>query len=390
LCAPTEDPMAELSSSLDPIPALRETPLAALHVAAGARMVPFAGYSMPVQYPTGILAEHAWTRSHAGLFDVSHMGQAAVLGPDHEMTARALETLVPADVVGLKPGQQRYTQLLNEEGGIRDDMMVCRPADPARDGEILIVVNAAMKEQDYLHMEAGLPEGIVLRRLPRALLALQGPEAAAVLERLSPGIAAMAFMAAAERSIGGIPVHLTRSGYTGEDGFEISVEDARAAELWSMLCADPAVKPIGLGARDSLRLEAGLCLYGHDINQETSPVEAGLTWSIGKRRRLEGGFPGQIRVLREIADGPLRRRVGLKLDGRVPAREHADIVDAAGELVGKVTSGGFGPSVGGPNATGYVVPEFAAPGTELGIVVRERTLTARIVPMPFWPHSYKR
>ena len=383
--------MADSPSSSHSDSPLRETPLAGRHVAAGGRMVGFAGYSMPVQYPTGILAEHAWTREHAGLFDVSHMGQAVLLGPDHEMVARALEALVPADIVGLAPGQQRYTQLLNDKGGILDDLMVCRPADPTRDGELILVVNAAMKEPDYIHLDASLPEGITLRpQVDRSLLALQGPEAVTVLSRLAPGIAAMTFMQAAEMAVAGIPAHVTRSGYTGEDGFEISVAADAAGLLWDRLTADPSVKPIGLGARDSLRLEAGLCLYGHDINQETSPVEAGLTWSIGKRRRAEGGFPGQIRILGEIADGPLRRRVGLRLDGRVPAREHADIVDPAGELVGKVTSGGFAPTVGGPVAMGYVVPEFTRTGTPLGIVVRGQTLPARIAPMPFWPHSYKR
>jgi aminomethyltransferase len=382
--------MADSPSTSSDLP-LQETPLADRHVAAGGRMVGFAGYSMPVQYPTGILAEHAWTRQHAGLFDVSHMGQAMLLGPDHEMVARALEMLVPADIVGLAPGQQRYTQLLNDEGGILDDLMVCRPADPKRDGELLLVVNASMKQPDYIHIAALLPEGITLRPFEdRALLALQGPEAVTVLSRLAPGIEAMTFMAAAETMIAEIPAHVTRSGYTGEDGFEISVAADAAGALWDRLTADPTVKPIGLGARDSLRLEAGLCLYGHDINQETSPVEAGLTWSIGKRRRQEGGFPGQIRILGEIAEGPVRRRVGLRLAGRAPAREHAEIVDAAGELVGKVTSGGFGPTVGGPIAMGYVVPDFARIGTELGIVVRGQTLPARVVPMPFWPHSYKR
>jgi aminomethyltransferase len=370
---------------------LRETPLAAIHAAAGARMVPFAGYAMPVQYPTGILAEHAWTREHAGLFDVSHMGQASLLGPDHEMTARALEAIVPADILGLAPGQQRYTQILNEEGGIYDDLMVCRPAGAIRDGEILIIVNASMKEADYIHIAGLLPDGIKLRRHDDwALLALQGPDAEAALARLAPAIVSMAFMTGAEIDLGGIPAHVTRSGYTGEDGFEISVEARQAPELWERLTADPAVKPVGLGARDSLRLEAGLPLHGHDINQETSPVEAGLAWSIGARRRREGGFPGQIRIRRELAEGPLRRRVGLVLEGRVPAREHAEILDHSGELVGKVTSGGFGPSVGVPIAMGYVVPDFARPGTELGVVVRGRTLPARIAPMPFRPHRYRR
>jgi aminomethyltransferase len=384
--------MADSRDTQNPEPTTPlETPLAARHAAAGGRMVAFAGYLMPVQYTAGILAEHAWTRQHAGLFDVSHMGQAVLLGPDHGMVARALEALVPADILGLPPGQQRYTQLLNEEGGIRDDLMVCRPADPARDGELLLVVNASMKAADYLHIGLNLPGGVTLHPLEdRALLALQGPKAAAVLAELAPDIAAMSFMAARETTIAGIPAHVTRSGYTGEDGYEISVAASQVGELWDRLLGDSRVRPIGLGARDSLRLEAGLCLYGHDINQETSPVEAGLTWSIGKRRRAEGGFPGQIRILGEIADGPVRRRVGLRLDGRAPAREHAEIVDAAGELVGKVTSGGFGPSVGGPIAMGYVVPDFARIGTELAVVVRGQKLPARVVSMPFWPHSYKR
>ncbi len=370
---------------------LRETPLAAAHRAAGARLVPFAGYAMPVQYPSGILAEHAWTREHAGLFDVSHMGQAALTGPDFDTVARALEALVPADILGLRPGRQRYTQLLNEEGGIVDDLMVVRPATSEPGNEIGLVVNAATKAADYRLIAAALPDGIALRTFDdRALLALQGPEAASVLAALAPGVDGMSFMSAAATTIGGRPAVVSRSGYTGEDGYEIAVAAEDAAGLWAMLTADPRVRPIGLGARDSLRLEAGLPLYGHDINQEMSPVEAGLAWSIGKRRRQEGGFPGAIRILGEIASGPLRRRVGLVLEGRAPAREHAEIVDAAGELVGKVTSGGFGPTVGGPIAMGYVVAEFAKPGTALGLVVRGRTIPGRVVPFPFTPHRYRR
>ena len=380
---PAEGPLAETP--------LAETPLASVHKEAGARMVPFAGYAMPVQYPTGILAEHAWTRNHAGLFDVSHMGQAVLTGPDHESVARALETLVPADVLGLPPGRQRYTQLLNEEGGIADDLMVLRPAAPHAAERIGLVVNAGTKDADFRLIAASLPDGIELRLGDDlALLALQGPEAEAVLGRLAPEAARMRFMDVREIAVGGIPARVTRSGYTGEDGYEISVAAGRTAELWSALLSDGRVRPIGLGARDSLRLEAGLPLYGHDINQETSPVEAGLGWSIGRRRRQEGGFPGRIRIGEEIARGPLRRRVGLLPEGRMPAREHAEIVDRDGELVGIVTSGGFGPSVGAPVAMGYVVSECAAEGTALGVVVRGKTVPARIVPLPFVPHRYKR
>ncbi len=370
---------------------LLETPLARVHREAGARMVPFAGYAMPVQYPAGILAEHGWTREHAGLFDVSHMGQARLVGPDHATVAAALEALVPADIAGLAFGQQRYTQLLNEEGGILDDLMVARPARSAGGGELILVVNAATKEADYRHIAARLPEGVELRREDdRALLALQGPEAAGVLGAIAPEAGKLAFMTGASMTLSGIPAHVSRSGYTGEDGFEISVPADRAEELWGLLTRSPAVKPVGLGARDSLRLEAGLPLYGHDINQETSPVEAGLAWSIQRRRREEGGFPGHIRISEEIANGPLRRRVGIRVEGRAPAREHADILDLAGELIGKVTSGGFGPSVGGPIAMGYVVAEFAAPGTRIGVMIREKRVPAEVVKLPFVPHRYRR
>ena len=370
---------------------LLETPLHGEHAAAGARLVPFAGYAMPVQYATGILSEHLWTREHAGLFDVSHMGQAALIGPDHATTARALEALVPADILNLRPGRQRYTQLLDENGGIRDDLMVTRPANPLQDGELLLVVNASTKEADYAHMAARLPAGVELRRFDdRALLALQGPQAEAVLGGQAPDIASLAFMQAAETMIGGIPAHVSRSGYTGEDGFEISVPASRAAELWRLLMTDEQARPIGLGARDSLRLEAGLCLYGHDIDTTTSPVEAGLTWSIQKRRREEGGFPGAARIQRELRDGPARLRVGLKPEGRAPAREGTVVATPDGREVGKVTSGGFGPSVNGPVAMGYVARDFTTPGTELHLVVRGKPLPAQVVPMPFAPLRYKR
>lgn len=380
--------MASEASSGEP---LKTTPLHSRHVALGARMVPFAGYDMPVQYPKGIIAEHQHTRTAAGLFDVSHMGQAYLVGPDHDTTARALETLVPADIVNLAPGKQRYTQFLNEQGGIRDDLMVARSADPADDGKLMLVVNAACKDADYLHLDQNLPDGVRLVRLEdRGLLALQGPKAAEVLARHAPDVAGMGFMSVMATAVAGIAVQVSRSGYTGEDGYEISVAAADAGALWDLLMAEPEVDAIGLGARDSLRLEAGLCLYGHDINQETSPVEAGLTWSIQKRRREEGGFPGENRIRQELAEGPLRVRVGLLPEGRAPAREGTQITDAAGELVGEVTSGGFGPSLGGPLAMGYVVPEFAKPGTALNLVVRGKPVPAKVVPMPFVPHAYKR
>ncbi|HEX8666431.1 MAG TPA: glycine cleavage system aminomethyltransferase GcvT [Beijerinckiaceae bacterium] len=370
---------------------LLNTPLHDEHMALGARMVPFAGYAMPVQYPTGILSEHVWTREHAGLFDVSHMGQAALIGPDHATTAKALEALVPADVLNLKSGRQRYTQLLSDDGGILDDLMVARPGNPLQDGELLLVVNASTKEDDYAHMAAHLPPGVELRRFDdRALLALQGPQAEAVLARLAPDVASLAFMEAAQTMVGGIPAHVSRSGYTGEDGFEISLPADRAAELWRLLLEDEQVKPVGLGARDSLRLEAGLCLYGHDIDQKTSPVEAGLTWSIQKRRREEGGFPGAVRIQREIAEGPSRVRVGLRPEGRAPAREGTPITTPDGREVGTVTSGGFGPTVNGPVAMGYVAREAAQPGTELHLVVRGKPLPAKVAAMPFAPHRYKR
>jgi aminomethyltransferase len=370
---------------------LLKTPLHGEHVAAGARMVPFAGYDMPVQYQTGILAEHVWTREHAGLFDVSHMGQAALIGPDHATTARALETLAPADILNLKPGQQRYTQLLDDNGGILDDLMVTRPANPLQHGELLLVVNASTKEADYAHIAARLPAGVDLRPFEdRALLALQGPQAEAVLARQAPDLASLAFMQATQTMIGGIPAHVSRSGYTGEDGFEISVPADRALELWQLLMADEQVRPIGLGARDSLRLEAGLCLYGHDIDTTTTPVEAALTWSIQKRRREEGGFPGADRIRREIKEGPARVRVGLKPAGRAPAREGTVVTTLDGREVGAVTSGGFGPTVNGPVAMGYITREFSQVGTELHLVVRGKPLLASVVAMPFAPHRYKR
>lgn len=376
-----------------PAEPLLRTPLDAAHRAVGARMVPFAGYDMPVQYPTGVLAEHLWTREHAGLFDVSHMGQAFLLAADqrHETVARALEALVPADIVGLSLGRQRYSQLLADDGGILDDLMVARSPDPANDGGLMLVVNASMKEADYAHMAARLPSGVTLHRMDdRALLALQGPEAAEILADRVRGAAPMSFMEARSSEFDGLDIHISRSGYTGEDGFELSVPARSVEAVWAALAADPRVKPIGLGARDSLRLEAGLCLYGHDIDETTSPVEAGLAWSIQKRRREEGGFPGADRILRELTKGPSRVRVGLKPEGRAPAREGARITTPDGRDVGVVTSGGFGPSLNGPIAMGYVARDAAAVGTELHLVVRGKPLPAAVVKLPFWPHRYKR
>lgn len=371
--------------------ALAHTPLYELHRRLGARMVPFAGYEMPVQYRDGIIAEHVHTRSAAGLFDVSHMGQAFLHGPDHATVAQALEALVPADILNLAPGRQRYTQLLNEQGGILDDLMVTRSADPDEDGVLMLIVNASRKEADFAHIESRLPPGVKLMRAEhRGLLALQGPEAAAVLSRYIAEIGAMPFMSARTERFAGIECHITRSGYTGEDGFEISVNAKRISAVAERLLDAPQVKTIGLGARDSLRLEAGLCLYGHDIDETTTPVEAGLSWSIQKRRRAEGGFPGAERIQAELTQGPQRVRVGLQPEGRAPAREGADIRSTDGASIGRVTSGGFGPTVNGPVAMGYVTRRFAEPGTPVVLMVRDKELMARVVPLPFVPHRYQR
>jgi aminomethyltransferase len=346
---------------------------------------------MPVQYADGIIAEHTHTRSAAGLFDVSHMGQAFLVGPEHETTARALETLVPADIVNLAPGRQRYTQLLDDNGGILDDLMVTRSADAGEDGVLMLIVNASQKDADCAHLSARLPAGVRLIRADhRALIALQGPKAVEVLVRHCAPAAALAFMSAISTSFDGIDCHVSRSGYTGEDGFEISVKANRVRAIVERLLGHAEVKPIGLGARDSLRLEAGLCLYGHDIDATTSPVEAGLVWSIQKRRREEGGFPGAARVQAELRDGASRRRVGLKPEGRAPAREGTEVKSSEGAAIGRVTSGGFGPTVSGPIAMGYVERGFAAPGTSVVLVVRGKDIPANVVTLPFVPHRYYR
>ena len=370
---------------------LKRTPLHGLHVTLGAKLVAFAGYEMPVQYPTGILKEHLHTRAKAGLFDVSHMGQALLIGRNHEITAGALEALVPADLLNLKPGQQRYTQLLNEGGGVIDDLMITRLADAKDDGVLLLIVNAARRDVDYAHIAERLPGHVRLEPQPdRALLALQGPASKDVIARLSPEAVALAFMSARRTQLDGLECYVSRSGYTGEDGFEISVASEQAVKLARLLLSHDGVQPIGLGARDSLRLEAGLCLYGHDLDETTSPVEANLVWSIQKRRREQGGFPGAGRIQRELKEGPTRLRVGIKPAGPAPARDGTEVLSAAGEKIGVVTSGGFGPTVGGPIAMGYVAIAHARAGTPVQLVVRGRPLPATISDLPFVRHRYAR
>jgi aminomethyltransferase len=361
---------------------LRTTPLDALHRRLGARMVPFAGYDMPVQYPAGIMAEHLQCRSKAALFDVSHMGQASMRGAD---AAAALERLVPGDMRGLKPGRQRYTLLMNEAGGIIDDLMVARHGD-----RLFLVVNAARKDADYTHFAERLPDHKLELHEDRALLALQGPAAVTVMARVAPDIAALPFMAVAEGDIAGIACWVSRSGYTGEDGFEISVPAEAAVAFAEKLLAEPEVAPAGLGARDSLRLEAGLCLYGNDIDELTSPVEAGLTWAIGKRRRTDWDFPGAAVVRDQLENGAPRLRVGIRPEGRAPARAGTPIVATDGTGAGTVTSGGFGPTLNAPVAMGYVRRDLAADGTPLMLTVRGRQLPATVAPMPFVPHRYVR
>jgi glycine cleavage system T protein (aminomethyltransferase) len=361
---------------------LHHTPLYDLHRSLGARMVPFAGYEMPLQYPAGILAEHRHTRAAAGLFDVSHMGQLRLAGAD---PAAALETLVPSDLRGLCPMRMRYTLFLDEAGGILDDLMAARLADG-----FVLVINAARKADDLALLREHLGAAAIEPLTDRALLALQGPEAAAVLSRLAAGLKQLPFMAAAEVTLDGHDCLVTRSGYTGEDGFEISVAAAGAPALAERLLAQPEVRPVGLGARDSLRLEAGLCLWGHDIDAATTPVEADLAWTIGRARRERGDFPGAAIILRQLSEGASRRRVGIRPDGPAPAREATPIVDGEGMEIGRITSGGFGPSVGGPIAMGYVDAPHAGLGTTLSLIVRGAVRPARVAALPFVPHRYFR
>ena len=367
---------------------LKKTPLFDLHERLGARMVPFAGYAMPVQYE-GIIAEHNHTRESASLFDVSHMGQASLVGPDWEAVAAAMERLNPAALQELRPGHMRYGFLLNDEGGIIDDLMVTRPRE--ENGRLMVVFNAARKEVDAQALRAVLPDGVELvMHEDRALLALQGPKAEAALVRHCPDAANLYFMEAMATEIAGSPVFLSRSGYTGEDGFEISVSADRAVELAELLLNEPEVKPAGLGARDTLRLEAGLCLYGNDIDETTSPVEAALSWAIGRRRREAGDFPGAVRILKELAQGPSRRRVGLAIEGRAPVRAGAEVLNEAGEVIGGVTSGGFGPTVSGPVAMGYVQAAYAEKGTPVTLRAGKRESAATVASPTFVKPGYKR
>ena len=373
---------------------LRTTPLDAWHRRLGARMVEFAGYAMPVQYDLkgqlaarcrgGVLAEHLHCRAQATLFDVSHMGQAMLSGTN---VAAALEKLVPSDIIGLKPNRQRYTLLTNEAGGILDDLMVANLGGD----RLFLVVNASRKDDDFTHLAANLPVGVTLAvQEDRALLALQGPAAVAVLARLAPGVAALPFMGVAAIDIAGSPCLLSRSGYTGEDGCEISVPADRAEALADTLLAQPEVAPAGLGARDSLRLEAGLCLYGNDIDELTSPVEAGLTWVIGKRRREAWDFPGAAVIRDQLENTFPRVRAGIRPEGRAPARALTDIVAADGTAAGVITSGGFSPTLNAPIAMGYVRRDLAAPGTPVFVVVRGKSLPAAVATLPFVPHRYVR
>jgi aminomethyltransferase len=378
----------------DDQPSLKLTPLHALHLALGGKMVPFAGYDMPVQYAAGVLREHLHTRASAGLFDVSHMGQIALRPKSGKVedAALALERLVPQDIVAIAPGRQRYAQFTNEAGGILDDLMVTNFGS-----HLFVVVNAACKAEDEAHLRARLSDACVIEPLPdRALIALQGPKAESVLAKLCAEAPAMRFMDSGPRKVNGIDCFVSRSGYTGEDGFEISVPAGHAEALTNALLTDPDVVPIGLGARDSLRLEAGLCLYGHDIDTTTTPVEGALEWSIQKSRRAggarAGGFAGADRILSQFEQGAAHRRVGLRPQGRAPVREGAALfADAtSSEPIGCVTSGGFGPSLNAPVAMGYLPKSHAAAGSSVFAEVRSQRLPLQVAAMPFVPNTYKR
>ncbi len=367
---------------------LNRTALYDLHVSLGAKMVPFAGYEMPVQYAPGVMKEHLHTRAAAGLFDVSHMGQVRLSAGSVEDAARALESLVPVDVLGLKENRQRYGLFTNDEGGILDDLMIANRGD-----HLFLVVNAAMKDQDIAHMQKHLTDCEVTPITDRALLALQGPAAEAALETLAPGAAAMRFMDVATLDWNGVELWTSRSGYTGEDGYEISVPEGHAVALAEALLANDTVEPIGLGARDSLRLEAGLCLYGNDIDQTTTPVEAALNWAIQKVRRSggdrAGGFPGADTILDQLENGAPRRRVGLLPEGRAPMRAGTEIF-AGDTKVGEVTSGGFAPSLERPVSMGYVATDHAETGTALQAEVRGKRLPVTVADLPFRTSTYKR
>ncbi len=362
-----------------PIEALRRTPLHDLHVRRGGRMVPFAGWSMPVQF-AGALAEHQAARTAAALFDVSHMGQVSLA---FHGAAAALERLVPGDIINLAAGRQRYTMFLNEAGGILDDIMVANHGDA-----LVLVINAARAGADLAHLRAHMPQVTVHE--DRALLALQGPLAGAVLARHARGAADLPFMGVARLPIAGAPCWISRSGYTGEDGFEISVPVEAAERVAELLLAEPEVSPAGLAARDTLRLEAGLCLYGNDMDETTTPVEANLAWTIGRRRRGALDFPGGAIIAEQLSTGPARLRVGIRPDGRAPARAGTQIVDASGSAAGVVTSGGFAPSLGLPISMGYVRRDLAADSAELGLMIRGQRHPARVGKLPFVPHRFLR
>ncbi len=366
----------------DPTENLKRTPLYDAHVALGARIVPFAGYEMPVQYAGengGVLNEHRWTREHAGLFDVSHMGQATVTGAD---AIPQFERFCCGDYQGLKEGKQRYSLLLNDEGGILDDLMAAKPLNGGEG--LFVVVNAACKDADFAKLSGGLQGDAKLTRLDdRALMAIQGPEAAEVMAKHNPELAEMGFMDSRKLTLFGVDAFVSRSGYTGEDGYEISVPAADAARIWATILEDDKVRPIGLGARDSLRLEAGLPLYGHDADETTSPVEASLGFALNKRRREAADFPGAARILREHGGDLKRVRIGLKVKEGAPAREGAEIADADGKVIGRVTSGGPSPTLGSNIAMGYVPPAYAELGTALNVIVRGRSQAAEVVAMPF-------
>ena len=370
------------AAEAEPQPEPQSLPLDEWHRRQGARMVEFAGYSMPVQFE-GIMAEHLWTRENAGLFDVSHMGQVFVHGRDVD---GALETLLPGDLKMLADRKLRYSMLLDDSGGIIDDLMATR-----RGQDFYLVVNGATKHGDLEVMRQALPDSIFIDHMKeQALLALQGPRAAEALEAVVPGVSELTFLEGRAFQALGQTLWISRSGYTGEDGFEISISRTAVEELAEALVADERVKPVGLGARDSLRLEAGLPLYGHDLDRHTTPVMAGLTFAIQKRRRAEGGFPGALRILAELENGPLQKRVGFDIEGRQPVREGALVLDSEGSEVGKVTSGGFSPSLQRPIAMGYVATGLAEPGTELKLGQRGKLFDARVVKMPFVPHRYHR
>jgi aminomethyltransferase len=371
-------------------PTLKTTPLTGAHVALGARMVPFAGYSMPVQYPDGVMKEHLWTREHAGIFDVSHMGQARLRGVS---PLSAFETVVPGDYMALKPGRQKYSVLLNRTGGIVDDLMAGRPvtAQGTGDDGLFVVVNGACKDNDFKVIDNALAGQVTIERLEnRALIALQGPEAAAVFQHYAPAAADMVFMDIRLMTAFGVDLIVSRSGYTGEDGYEISVPSIAAHDVWNTLLSDPRVRPVGLGARDSLRLEAGLPLYGHDLDETVSPVEAGLTFAVNKNRREQRDFPGAGRIVKELAEGPARVKVCLRVLEGAPAREGAEVADDAGAVIGVVTSGGYSPCLKGGIALAFVAPAFKAPGTALKVIVRGKAQAAEVVASPFVPHRYVR